>query len=114
MFYVINTSICVSHVSQMRAIERQLVANDRTRTIKRQLVANSEMRTIEDPVGRPQKGRRRPPQDRFNKLELSRKRPLTIASVPPFLKFFARSFQEATNEEVEKFLYIPELLHSLA
>jgi hypothetical protein len=36
----------------MRAIERQLVANDGMRTIERQLVANNEMRTIEDPVGR--------------------------------------------------------------
>jgi len=52
----------------MRAIERQLVANDGMRTVERQLVANNEMRTIEDPVGRPQKGRRHPPHYRFNKL----------------------------------------------
>jgi hypothetical protein len=41
-----------SYEDQMRAIERQLVANDGMRTIERQLVANNEMRTIEDPVGR--------------------------------------------------------------
>ena len=41
-----------SYEDQIRAIERQLVANDGMRTIERQLVANNEMRTIEDPVGR--------------------------------------------------------------
>jgi hypothetical protein len=48
----IADEIASSYEDQMRAIERQLVANDGMRTIERQLVANNEMRTIEDPVGR--------------------------------------------------------------